>query len=154
VRSWSKGKSNLKPGEEIMVAKETTTAKKAGNREKVIELVEKMTVLELADLVKDLEEKFGVTAQAPVLQAAVAPAGAAEAQPKEEQTEFTIVLTSFGDKKLQVIKEVRALTNLGLKEAKDLVDNAPKPIKEKVSKEEAESIKKRLIDVGATVELE
>ncbi|TET81521.1 50S ribosomal protein L7/L12 [candidate division TA06 bacterium] len=137
-----------------MVAKETTTAKKAGNREKVMELVEKMTVLELADLVKDLEEKFGVTAQAPVLQAAVAPAGAAEAQPKEEQTEFTIVLTSFGDKKLQVIKEVRALTNLGLKEAKDLVDNAPKPIKEKVSKEEAESIKKRLIDVGATVELE
>lgn len=137
-----------------MVAKETTTAKKAGNREKVMELVEKMTVLELADLVKDLEEKFGVTAQAPVLQAAVAPAGAAEAQLKEEQTEFTIVLTSFGDKKLQVIKEVRALTNLGLKEAKDLVDNAPKPIKEKVSKEEAESIKKRLIDVGATVELE
>ena len=137
-----------------MVAKETTTAKKAGNREKVMELVEKMTVLELADLVKDLEEKFGVTAQAPVLQAAVAPAGAAEAQPKEEQTEFTIVLTSFGDKKLQVIKEVRALTNLGLKEAKDLVDNAPKPIKEKVSKEEAESIKKRLIDLGATVELE
>ncbi|TET45445.1 50S ribosomal protein L7/L12 [candidate division TA06 bacterium] len=119
-----------------------------------MELVEKMTVLELADLVKDLEEKFGVTAQAPVLQAAVAPAGAAEAQLKEEQTEFTIVLTSFGDKKLQVIKEVRALTNLGLKEAKDLVDNAPKPIKEKVSKEEAESIKKRLIDVGATVELE
>ncbi len=137
-----------------MVAKETTIAKKAGNREKVMELVEKMTVLELADLVKDLEEKFGVTAQAPVLQAAVAPAGAAEAQLKEEQTEFTIVLTSFGDKKLQVIKEVRALTNLGLKEAKDLVDNAPKPIKEKVSKEEAESIKKRLIDVGATVELE
>jgi len=137
-----------------VVAKETTIAKKAGNREKVMELVEKMTVLELADLVKDLEEKFGVTAQAPVLQAAVAPAGAAEAQLKEEQTEFTIVLTSFGDKKLQVIKEVRALTNLGLKEAKDLVDNAPKPIKEKVSKEEAESIKKRLIDVGATVELE
>lgn len=137
-----------------MVAKETTTAKKAGNREKVMELVGKMTVLELADLVKDLEEKFGVTAQAPVLQAAVAPAGAAEAQPKEEQTEFTIVLTSFGDKKLQVIKEVRALTNLGLKEAKDLVDSAPKPIKEKVSKEEAESIKKRLIDLGATVELE
>ncbi len=137
-----------------MVAKETTTAKKAGSREKVMELVEKMTVLELADLVKDLEEKFGVTAQAPVLQAALAPAGAAEAQPKEEQTEFTIVLTSFGDKKLQVIKEVRALTNLGLKEAKDLVDSAPKPIKEKVSKEEAESIKKRLMDVGATVELE
>lgn len=137
-----------------MAAKEsTTTAKKAGNKEKVLELIEKMTVLELADLVKDLEEKFGVTAQAPVLQAAAAPAGAAEAQPKEEQTEFTIVLTSFGDKKLQVIKEVRALTNLGLKEAKDLVDNAPKPIKEKVSREEAESIQKRLTDVGATVEL-
>jgi len=137
-----------------MVAKESaTTSKKAGNKEKVMELIEKMTVLELSDLVKDLEEKFGVTAQAPVVQAAVAPAGAAEAQPKEEQTEFTIVLTSFGEKKLQVIKEVRALTNLGLKEAKDLVDNAPKPIKEKVSKEEAESIQKRLTDVGATVEL-
>jgi large subunit ribosomal protein L7/L12 len=138
-----------------MVAKEsTTTLKKAGSKEKVVELIEKMTVLELADLVKNLEEKFGVTAQAPVIQAGVAPAGAAEAQPKEEQTEFTIMLTSFGDKKLQVIKEVRALTNLGLKEAKDLVDSAPKAIKEKVSKEEAESIRRRLMDVGATVELE
>ncbi len=138
-----------------MVAKEsTTTSKKAGSREKVMELIEKMTVLELSDLVKDMEEKFGVTAQAPVMQAAAAPAGAAEAQAQEEQTEFTIKLTSFGDKKLQVIKEVRAITNLGLKEAKDLVDSAPKAIKEKVSKEEAESIQKRLIDVGATVELE
>lgn len=136
-----------------MVAKEsTTTSKKTGNNEKVMELIEKMTVLELSDLVKDMEEKFGVTAQAPVMQAAAAPA--AEAQAQEEQTEFTIMLTSFGDKKLQVIKEVRAITNLGLKEAKDLVDSAPKAIKEKVSKEEAESIQKRLTDVGATVEIE
>lgn len=137
-----------------MVAKESTaTSKKQGNKEKVMEIIEKMTVLELADLVKDLEEKFGVTAQAPVLQAAAAPAAGAQAQAVEEQTEFTVVLSSFGDKKLQVIKEVRAITSLGLKEAKDLVDNAPKPIKEKVSKEEAESIMKRLTEVGATVEL-
>jgi len=137
-----------------MVAKESTaTSKKVGSKEKVMELIEKMTVLELADLVKDLEEKFGVTAQAPVMQAAAAPAAGSEAQAAEEKTEFTVVLVSFGDKKLQVIKEVRAITNLGLKEAKDLVDNVPKPIKEKVSKEEAESVNKRLTDVGATVEV-
>ncbi len=137
-----------------MVTKETTAApKKTGNKEKVMELIEKMTVLELADLVKDLEEKFGVTAQAPAVQAVAAPAAGGEAQAAEEKTEFTIVLSSFGDKKLQVIKEVRAITNLGLKEAKDLVDSVPKPIKEKVSKEEAEAIKKRLTEAGATVEL-
>jgi large subunit ribosomal protein L7/L12 len=137
-----------------MVTKETTAApKKSGNREKVMELIEKMTVLELADLVKDLEEKFGVTAQAPAVQAVAAPAAGGDAQAAEEKTEFTIVLSSFGDKKLQVIKEVRAITSLGLKEAKDLVDNVPKPIKEKVSKEEAEAIKKRLTEAGATVEL-
>jgi large subunit ribosomal protein L7/L12 len=137
-----------------MVTKETTAApKKSANREKVMELIEKMTVLELADLVKDLEERFGVTAQAPAVQAVAAPAAGGEAQAAEEKTEFTIVLSSFGDKKLQVIKEVRAITSLGLKEAKDLVDNVPKPIKEKVSKEEAEAIKKRLTEAGATVEL-
>jgi large subunit ribosomal protein L7/L12 len=137
-----------------MVAKESATAaKKAGNREKVMELIENMSVLELADLIKDLEEKFGVTAQAPVMQAAAAPALGAEAQAAEEKTEFTVVLSSFGEKKLQVIKEVRAITSLGLKEAKELVDNVPKPVKENVSKEEAESIKNRLTEVGATVEL-
>lgn len=137
-----------------MAGKESTaTSKKAGNKEKVMELIGKMTVLELADLVRDLEEKFGVTAQAPVVQAAAGPVAGAEAQAAEEKSEFSVVLASFGDKKLQVIKEVRAITNLGLKEAKDLVDNVPKPIKEKVSKEEAESIKKRLTDVGATVEV-
>jgi len=137
-----------------MVAKESAaTAKKAGNKEKVMELIESMTVLELADLVRDLEEKFGVTASAPVMQAVAAPSGGAEAQAAEEKTEFTVMLSSFGDKKLQVIKEVRAITSLGLKEAKDLVDNVPKPVKENISKEEAEAIKKRLTDVGATVEL-
>jgi large subunit ribosomal protein L7/L12 len=137
-----------------MVAKESAaTAKKVGNREKVMELIENMTVLELADLVKDLEEKFGVTASAPVVQAAAAPGAGAEAQAAEEKTEFTVMLSSFGDKKLQVIKEVRAITSLGLKEAKELVDNVPKPVKENVPKEEAEAMKKRLTDVGATVEL-
>jgi large subunit ribosomal protein L7/L12 len=137
-----------------MVAKESAaTAKKAGNKEKVMELIESMTVLELADLVKDLEEKFGVTAQVPVMQAVAAPGGGAEAQAAEEKTEFTVVLSSFGDKKLQVIKEVRAITSLGLKDAKELVDNVPKPIKENVPKEEAEAIKKRLTEAGGTVEL-
>jgi large subunit ribosomal protein L7/L12 len=136
-----------------MVGKESTaTEKRSGNREKVMELIGSMTVLELADLIKDLEEKFGVSAQAPVFQAA-APAAGAPAEAKEEQSEFTIILTGFGEKKLQVIKEVRAIAALGLKEAKDLVDNVPKPVKEKISKEEAESIKKKIVDAGGTVEI-
>jgi len=116
-----------------------------------------MTVLELAELVKELEEEFGVSAAAPVAMAAIPAAGAgagaaAEAQ-EEEQTEFDVILANIGDKKIQVIKVVRELTGLGLKEAKDLVDNAPKPVKEKVSKEEAENIKAKLEEVGATVEI-
>ncbi|SMB88794.1 LSU ribosomal protein L12P [Thermanaeromonas toyohensis ToBE] len=120
----------------------------------IIEAVKGMTVLELAELVKALEEEFGVTAAAPVAMP-VAPGAApqvAEA-PVEEQTEFDVILKSAGDKKINVIKVVRELTGLGLKEAKDLVDGAPKPVKEKVSKEEAERIKAKLEEAGATVEI-
>ena len=120
-------------------------------KEQVVTFIENMTVLEMADFVKELEEKFGVSAAAPV---AVAAAGAAPADAAaEEQTEFDVVLTAFGDKKIQVIKEVRAITGLGLKEAKTVVDEAPKPVKEKVSKEEAEEIKSKLEGVGATAEI-
>ena len=117
----------------------------------VIEFIANMTVLELSELVKEMEEKFGVSAAAPV--AMVAAASAAVAAPAEEQTEFTAILTGFGDKKIQVIKEVRALTGLGLKEAKDLVDGVPKPIKEGVSKEEAEKIKAVIEEAGGQVEI-
>ena len=120
-------------------------------KEQVVTFIESMTVLEMADFVKELEEKFGVSAAAPV---AVAVAGAAPADAAaEEQTEFDVVLTGIGDKKIQVIKEVRAITGLGLKEAKAVVDEAPKPVKEKVSKEEAEEIKGKLEAVGATAEI-
>jgi len=120
-------------------------------KEQVVTFIESMTVLEMADFVKELEEKFGVSAAAPV---AVAAAGAAPADAAaEEQTEFDVVLTGIGDKKIQVIKEVRAITGLGLKEAKAVVDEAPKPVKEKVSKEEAEEIKGKLEGVGATAEI-
>ncbi|RMF93519.1 MAG: 50S ribosomal protein L7/L12 [Candidatus Schekmanbacteria bacterium] len=124
------------------------------SKESVIKFIEEMTVLELSEFVKELEEKFGVTAAAamPVGAVAAAAGGGAEAQ-AEEKTEFTVTLKSVGDKKIQVIKEVRAVTGLGLKEAKDLVDGAPKPIKEGVSKEEAEEIKKKVEAVGAVVEI-
>ena len=121
-------------------------------KEDVIEFISNMSVLELSELVKEMEDKFGVSAAAPVALSAAAPAQAAEAQ-AEEQTEFDAILISFGDKKIQVIKEVRAITALGLKEAKDLVDNLPKPVKEGLSKEEAETIQKQLEAVGAVVEL-
>ena len=123
-------------------------------KEDVIKFIENMTVLELSELVKELEEKFGVSAAAPVAVAA-APgmaAGGAEAQ-AEEKTEFDVVLTGFGDKKIQVIKAVREVTGLGLKEAKELVEGAPKPIKEGVSKEEAEEIKKKIEEAGGTAEV-
>ncbi|HHY60676.1 MAG TPA: 50S ribosomal protein L7/L12 [Clostridia bacterium] len=121
----------------------------------VLEIVKGMTVLELAELVKAFEEEFGVSAAAPVAVAAVPAAGAAAApaEAEEEKTEFDVILTSAGDKKINVIKVVREITGLGLKEAKDLVDNAPKPVKEKVSKEEAEAIKAKLTEAGATVEV-
>ena len=123
-------------------------------KEDILESIANMTVLELSELLKDFEEKFGVTAAAPVAVAAAAPAGgggAAEAE--EEKDEFDVVLTDAGDKKIQVIKEVRALTNLGLKEAKDLVDGAPSPVLEKVSKEDAEKAKASLEEAGGKVEL-
>jgi ribosomal protein L7/L12 len=123
-------------------------------KEQILEAIENMTVLELSELVKALEEKFGVSAAAPVAVAAMpGAAGGAAAAEAEEKTEFDVVLTSAGDKKIQVIKVVRELTGLGLKEAKDLVDNAPKPVKEGVSKEEAEEIKAKLEEAGATVEV-
>ncbi len=120
----------------------------------LIEEIKGLSVTELADLVKALEEEFGVSAAAPVAMAA-GPAAAAggEAAAAEEQTEFDVVLTVVGDKKIQVIKVVRAVTGLGLKEAKEVVDGAPKPVKEKVSKEEADDIKAKLEEVGATIEI-
>lgn len=121
--------------------------------EKVISYIENLTVLELSALVKALEQRLGVSAAAPAAVAVAGPATAAAAAPAEEQTEFTVVLTGAGDKKINVIKEVRAITGLGLKEAKDLVEGAPKPVKEGVSKQEAEEIKKKLVEAGASVEL-
>jgi large subunit ribosomal protein L7/L12 len=123
-------------------------------KEELIEVIKGMTVLELSELVKALEEEFGVSAAAPVAVAAAPVAGAAAAAPaEEEQTEFDVILKGVGDKKIQVIKVVREITGLGLKEAKDLVDGAPKPVKEKVSKEDAEAIKAKLTEVGAEVEI-
>jgi len=124
--------------------------------QEVLEIVKGMTVLELAELVKAFEEEFGVSAAAPVAVAAVpgaAPAAAAAQAEEEQQTEFDVILAAVGSEKVKVIKVVREITGLGLKEAKDLVDGAPKPVKEKVSKEEAESIKAKLTEVGATVEI-
>ncbi|CAM5768955.1 50S ribosomal protein L7/L12 [Labrys miyagiensis] len=121
--------------------------------EKLVEDLSSLTVLEAADLAKALEEKWGVSAAAAVAVAAAPGAGGATAAPVEEKTEFTVVLAAAGDKKIEVIKEVRAITGLGLKEAKDLVEAAPKPVKEGVAKDEAEKIKATLEKVGAKVEL-
>src|SRR5213080_2236240 len=124
-------------------------------KEEILDAIANMTVLELSELLKEFEEKFGVSAAAPVAVAAPAGGGAAaEAAPaEEEKDEFDVILTAAGDKKIQAIKEVRALTSLGLKEAKDLVDSAPKPVLEKVSKEDAEKAKTQLEGAGASVEL-
>src|ERR1700751_1013685 len=119
--------------------------------QRIVDDLSKLTVLEAADLAKMLEEKWGVSAAAAV--AVAAAPGAAAAAPAEEKTEFTVVLTAAGEKKIEVIKEVRALTGLGLKEAKDLVEGAPKPVKEGVTKDEAEKVKAQLEKVGAKVEL-
>ncbi len=150
-----------------MSEEEKSSAKKASNKkeerreevkldksniEKIVEMVEKMTVLELSELSKSLQDKFGVTPAVAVAQAAPA-AGAPAAGEAEEKTEFAVVLSSSGEKKIQVIKVVRELTGLGLKEAKDLVDGAPKPVKEGISKEEAESVRNKLVEAGATVEI-
>src|ERR1700741_1066962 len=122
-------------------------------RAQILEEISKMTVLELSELIKAMEEKFGVSAAAAVAVAGPAAAGAAAAPAEEEQTEFTVVLSAFGDNKVNVIKAVRELTGLGLKEAKDLVDGAPKPVKEGVNKADAEAAKKKLEDAGAKAEL-
>ncbi len=124
----------------------------AVSKDDVIEFLSNMSVLELSELIKDLEEKFGVSAAAPV---AVAVAGAADGggEAAAEQTEFDVILTSFGDAKIKVIKEVRAITALGLKEAKTLVEGTPAPLKEGVSKDEAEAIKKQIEEVGASAEI-
>lgn len=141
--------------EEISKVKKAPKAKatlpkgtKTMTKEEVIEAVKNMTVLELAELVKALEDEFGVTAAAPVAAAAAAPAPA-----EEEKTEFTVVLKEIGENKISVIKAVRELTPLGLKEAKDLVEGAPKPVKEGVNKEEAAAVKQKLEEAGATVEV-
>lgn len=122
------------------------------SKEDVIDFISNMTVLELSEFVKELEDKFGVSAAAPVAMAAAAPAAQAQEE-AAEKTEFDVILSSVGDKKIQVIKEVRAITGLGLKEAKALVDGVPGAVKEGVSKEEAEGIKNQLEEAGATVEI-
>ncbi len=124
----------------------------AVTKEDVIEFISNMTVLELSELIKEFEEKFGVSAAAPVAVAAAGGAAGGEAA-AEEQTEFDVILAGFGDQKIKVIKEVRALTGLGLKEAKTLVESAPAPLKEGVTKEEAEEMKTKIEGVGATVEI-
>lgn len=121
------------------------------SKEDVVEFISNMTVLELSEFVKELEEKFGVSAAAPMAMAAVAPG--AQAEEEVEQTEFDVILTAIGDKKIQVIKVVRAITGLGLKEAKGVVDAAPGPVKEGVPQDEADGIKAQLEEAGATVEI-
>jgi large subunit ribosomal protein L7/L12 len=124
------------------------------NLEKIVDELSSLTVLEAAELAKLLEGKWGVSAAAAVAVAAAPAAGGAAAAPVEEQTEFSVILSAIGDKKIEVIKEVRAITALGLKEAKDLVEAAPKPVKEGVNKDEAAKIKKQLEDAGATVQIQ
>ena len=129
-------------------------AKADVTKEDVIEFIANMSVLELSELVKEMEEKFGVSAAAPVAMMAAGPGdGGGGAAVEQEQTEFDVILTAFGDKKIQVIKEVRAITGLGLKDAKALVDEVPKPVKEGVAKDEAEKIKAQLEEAGAQVEV-
>jgi large subunit ribosomal protein L7/L12 len=138
----------MSPNEEVAMGKVTV--------EDVLDSIDFWTVLDLNKLVKGIEEKYGVSAAAPAVMAVGGPAAGAAgaaAKPAEEKTEFTVVLVSAGEKKIHVIKEARAITGLGLKEAKDLVDGAPKPVKEGISKSEAEEIKKKLEQAGATVEL-
>lgn len=125
----------------------------AVTKEDVIEFIANMSVLELSELIKELEEKFGVSAAAPVAVAAAGPADAGAGAVAEEQTEFDVILAGVGDQKIKVIKEVRAITSLGLKEAKELVEGAPQPVKEGVTKEEAEEIKGKIEGVGGSVEI-
>ncbi|MGD2024045.1 MAG: 50S ribosomal protein L7/L12 [Desulfobacterales bacterium] len=128
-------------------------AKASITKEDVVEFVSNMSVLELSELIKELEEKFGVSAAAPVAMMTAGPAEGAAGAPAEEKTEFDVVILASGDKKIAVIKEVRAITGLGLKDAKALVDEVPKPVKEGVAKDEAEKIKSQLEEAGAQVEI-
>ncbi len=128
-------------------------AKAEITKEDVIEFIASMSVLDLSELIKEMEEKFGVSAAAPVAMMAAGPGDAGGAEAAEEKTEFDVILTAYGDKKIQVIKTVRAITSLGLKDAKELVDGAPQPVKEGVGKEEAEKIKAQLEEAGAQVEV-
>ncbi len=122
-------------------------------KEQVFDFIDNMTIIQMSDFIKEFEERYGVTAAAPVAIAAAPGGDAQEAAPAEEKTSFNVVLASVGDKKIQVIKVVREITGLGLKEAKELVDSAPKEVKEGVSKEEAESVKAKIEEQGATVEI-
>lgn len=136
--------------------KEKTTKKsvKKMNMESLVETISSMSILELSQLVKELEERFGIKAQPQAIApSVVSPVPGEAPKPEEEKTEFTVILSSIGSQKIQVIKEIRAITSLGLKEAKDLVESAPKPIKEGIPKEEAEEIKSKLEAVGATIEI-
>ncbi len=143
-----------KKAEKAAAAKKKSSSADGGNVEKIVEMVEKMTVLELSELVKILEDRFGVTAAAPLaMMPGMMPGMAAAAEEAEEKTEFDVVLKEFGSQKIQVIKVVRALTGLGLIEAKKMVEEVPSAIKEAVNKEEAENIKSQLEEVGATVEI-
>lgn len=123
------------------------------SKEDVVEYISNISVIELSDLIKELEEKFGVSAAAPAAMMAMGPASDTGAAQAEEKTEFDVILTAHGEKKIQVIKEVRAITGLGLKDAKTLVDELPKPIKEGIAKEEAEKVKTQLEEAGAQVEI-
>ncbi|MBI5097934.1 MAG: 50S ribosomal protein L7/L12 [Nitrospirae bacterium] len=125
----------------------------SATKDQVFEFIDKMTILEMSEFIKDFETRYGVSAAAPVAMAAVAGPAAAAGPAAEEKTSFDVVLSAAGDKKIQVIKVVRELTSLGLKEAKELVDSAPKPVKTGISKEEADAIKAKLEEQGATVEL-
>lgn len=125
----------------------------AASKAEILDAIAGMTVLELSELIKEMEEKFGVSAAAAAVAVAAAPAAGGAAAAAEEKTEFTVVLTSAGEKKVEVIKVVRAATGLGLKEAKDLVDGAPKPVKEGISKADADALKKQLEEAGASVEV-
>jgi large subunit ribosomal protein L7/L12 len=125
----------------------------AVTKQEVVDFIKDMTVLELSEFVKELEQTFGVSAAAPVAIAAMPGGGGAEAAPVEEQTEFSVIITAVGDKKINVIKEVRAITSLGLKEAKDLVEKVPGTVKEGIPKAEAEAVAKQLTEAGATVEI-
>lgn len=153
AQAAKKPEASAEAGEEK--AEKASKPELSKEAQKLIESIEKMSVLDLSNLVKALEDKFGVSTAMPMMAAGVAGAGAAGAgaAPAEEKTMFAVVLAKVGAQKIQVIKEVRALTNLGLKEAKELVESAPKPIKEDVPKAEAEEMKKKIEAVGATVEL-